>query len=157
MSNVQYRVPLGQGGLLGAVARVKERKRVKVLSEEEAKQKRRNRPGYKDGKPDGTLGATDIADVLARYNNGVPPCDEVVMEIMMQAPTNEYGRVPATEVNTVVALWMSRTQALAAIGPGGSAARGGTQQEVQPIAGPAPLPDMDIHMGMARATTWTYT
>ncbi len=64
--------PLGQGGIICAVARVKERKREAAANERAAAANRvpRQRPGQINGHSDGTLGIKEIASALAPYNNG---------------------------------------------------------------------------------------
>jgi hypothetical protein len=59
------------GGLVGAVANAKERKRRHLAGEEAERQRPRNRPGtHADGTPDGTLGVADVAARLAQHNGG---------------------------------------------------------------------------------------
>ncbi|GAX74862.1 hypothetical protein CEUSTIGMA_g2308.t1 [Chlamydomonas eustigma] len=103
---------LGTGGLVGAVSRVKERKRQSIASEEKEKHRSKHRPGRKaDGTSDGTVGMADIAQRLTYYNSGVRPNDIEILKILKECPTNQLGRVREADWDTLLELWLSRTGA----------------------------------------------
>ncbi len=91
-----------EGGLLGAVERVKERKAAQAQAERlAAQQPPRRRPGQnQQGGSDGTLGLSDIAVAT----------ETEVMLLLRQCPTNGYGRVRAEDMDVVKALWESRCE-----------------------------------------------
>lgn len=63
-----------EGGLLGAVSRVQQRKHHKRLEQQQRQwfdQHGRKRPGFDElGQPDGTIGTSEVTRRLAALNNG---------------------------------------------------------------------------------------
>ena len=76
----------GEGGLLGAFQRVKERKAAQVEAERAAAhQPPRRRPGQnRQGGSDGTLGISDIAVTLAALNNGTTTSHQISFLALMR-------------------------------------------------------------------------
>lgn len=101
------------GGIVGAVARVKQRKERAAWLEAEGKKTPHTRPGHHaDGTSDGTLGIKEIQMRLAIATDGMPPPEKEVLKLLMSptVKTNGKGRVAEDQMDTIIALYASREE-----------------------------------------------
>ena len=99
-----------EGGIIGAVSRVKQRKERAAWFETDAKNHPHKRPGQNaDGRPDGTLGLKDIQLRLAIATDGSPPPEKEVLKLLMSPLVRvRNGRVAEDQMDTIIALYNSR-------------------------------------------------